>query len=66
MGIARALTSGSDTLLIDEAFSALDPLNERDMKDELLNICDKLGVTNGSITHDLNEALKLDVRTAIA
>lgn len=65
VGLARALASGTDILLMDEAFSALDPLIKRDMQDELLNIHDKLGVTIVFITHDLNEALKLGERTAI-
>jgi glycine betaine/proline transport system ATP-binding protein len=65
VGLARALAAGTDVLLMDEAFSALDPLIKRDMQDELLNIHDKLGVTIIFITHDLNEALKLGERTAI-
>ncbi len=65
VGLARALAAGTDILLMDEAFSALDPLIKRDMQDELLNIHDKLGVTIIFITHDLNEALKLGERTAI-
>ena len=65
VGLARALASGTDILLMDEAFSALDPLIKRDMQDELLNIHEKLGVTIVFITHDLNEALKLGERTAI-
>ena len=65
VGLARALAAGTDILLMDEAFSALDPLIKRDMQDELLNIHDKLGVTIIFITHDLNEALKIGERTAI-
>ncbi|MFP6680488.1 MAG: betaine/proline/choline family ABC transporter ATP-binding protein [Dehalococcoidia bacterium] len=65
VGLARALASGSEVLLMDEAFSALDPLIKREMQDELLNIHDKLGRTIIFITHDLNEALKLGDRTAI-
>ncbi|NQW19574.1 MAG: ATP-binding cassette domain-containing protein, partial [Chloroflexi bacterium] len=65
VGLARALSSGSEVLLMDEAFSALDPLIKREMQDELLNIQDKLGRTIVFITHDLNEALKLGDRTAI-
>jgi glycine betaine/proline transport system ATP-binding protein len=65
VGLARALASGSEVLLMDEAFSALDPLIKRDMQDELLNIHEKLGRTIIFITHDLNEALKLGERTAI-
>lgn len=65
VGLARALASGSEVLLMDEAFSALDPLIKRDMQDELLNIHEKLGRTIIFITHDLNEALRLGERTAI-
>ncbi len=65
VGLARALAAGTDILLMDEAFSALDPLIKRDMQEELLKIHDQLGVTIIFITHDLNEALKLGERTAI-
>lgn len=65
VGLARALAAGSEVLLMDEAFSALDPLIKREMQDELLKIHQKLGHTIIFITHDLNEALKLSDRTAI-
>lgn len=59
VGLARALANDSDILLMDEAFSALDPLIRKEMQDELLNLQSKLGKTILFITHDLEEALKL-------
>jgi glycine betaine/proline transport system ATP-binding protein len=65
VGLARALANDSDILLMDEAFSALDPLIRKEMQDELLNLQNKLGKTIIFITHDLDEALKLGDRIAI-
>ena len=59
VGIARALTSNSDIMLMDEAFSALDPLIRTDMQDLLLELQQELHKTIVFITHDLDEALKL-------
>ncbi len=59
VGIARALASDPDILLMDEPFSALDPLVRRDMQFELLSIQQKLNKTVIFITHDINEAFKL-------
>jgi len=59
VGIARALTNDPDVLLMDEPFSALDPLVRRDMQFELLSIQKKLNKTIVFITHDINEAFKL-------
>ncbi|MBV7395747.1 quaternary amine ABC transporter ATP-binding protein [Mameliella sediminis] len=59
VGIARALTSNSDIMLMDEAFSALDPLIRTDMQDLLLELQEELHKTIIFITHDLDEALKL-------
>lgn len=59
VGIARALTSNSDVMLMDEAFSALDPLIRTDMQDLLLELQAELHKTIAFITHDLDEALKL-------
>ena len=64
VGLARALTNDSDILLMDEAFSALDPIIREEMQDELLNIQQKMNKTIVFITHDLNEALKLGDRIA--
>lgn len=65
VGIARALTNDPDILLMDEPFSALDPLVRRDMQFELLSIQEKLGKTVVFITHDINEAFKLGNSVAI-
>ncbi|KIC09656.1 glycine/betaine ABC transporter [Leisingera sp. ANG-M1] len=59
VGIARALAADSDILLMDEAFSALDPLIRTDMQDLLLELQTELHKTIVFITHDLDEALKL-------
>lgn len=59
VGIARALVSNSPIMLMDEAFSALDPLIRSDMQDLLLELQDELHKTIVFITHDLDEALKL-------
>ena len=65
VGLARALATDADVLLMDEAFSALDPLIRREMQDDLLSLQRDLGKTIVFITHDLNEALKLGDHTAI-
>lgn len=59
VGIARALTSNAGIMLMDEAFSALDPLIRTDMQDLLLELQKELRKTILFITHDLDEALKL-------
>ncbi len=59
VGLARALTSNSDVMLMDEAFSALDPLIRTDMQDLLLELQKDLRKTIIFITHDLDEALKI-------
>jgi len=59
VGIARALTANTDIMLMDEAFSALDPLIRTDMQDLLLELQQELHKTIVFITHDLDEALKL-------
>jgi glycine betaine/proline transport system ATP-binding protein len=59
VGIARALCNDPDLLLMDEPFSALDPLARRDMQFELLSIQKKLEKTIVFITHDINEAFKM-------
>ncbi|BAC12955.1 glycine betaine/L-proline ABC transporter ATP-binding protein [Oceanobacillus iheyensis] len=65
VGLARALANDTDILLMDEAFSALDPLIRKEMQDELLKLQNTLNKTILFITHDLDEALKLGDRIAI-
>ncbi len=65
VGLARALATDPEILLMDEAFSALDPLIRNNMQDELLSLQEKLHKTIVFITHDLDEALKLGDRIAI-
>lgn len=59
VGLARALATDSDILLMDEAFSALDPLIRQEMQDQLIDLQQKLNKTIVFVTHDINEALKL-------
>lgn len=65
VGLARALAAGTDILLMDEAFSALDPLIRKEMQDQLLELQQELGKTIVFITHDLNEAMRLGNRIAM-
>ncbi|MES9682194.1 glycine betaine/L-proline ABC transporter ATP-binding protein [Bacillus sp. AFS001701] len=65
VGLARALTSDTDILLMDEAFSALDPLIRKDMQDELLELQETMKKTIIFITHDLDEALRIGDRIAL-
>ena len=65
VGLARALATDPDILLMDEAFSALDPLIRRQMQDELMEIQGELRKTILFITHDLNEALRVGSRVCI-
>lgn len=65
VGLARALATGAPILLMDEPFSALDPLIRRDMQDELLRLQQTLQRTIVFVTHDLGEALKLGDRIAV-
>ncbi len=64
VGLARALTNDPDILLMDEAFSALDPLIREEMQDELLKLQQAMNKTIVFITHDLSEALKIGDRIA--
>ena len=59
VGLGRALAADTDVLLMDEAFSALDPLIRREMQEQLLELQSQLGKTIVFITHDLNEAMFL-------
>ncbi len=65
VGLARALANDPEILLMDEAFSALDPLIRREMQDELLELQSNVQKTIVFITHDLNEALRIGDRIAI-
>ncbi|WP_108989220.1 quaternary amine ABC transporter ATP-binding protein [Streptomyces coelicoflavus] len=65
VGLARALATDADLLLMDESFSALDPLIRRDMQDQLLDLQKTLKKTIVFITHDLNEAMRLGDRIAV-
>ncbi|MEV8390382.1 MULTISPECIES: glycine betaine/L-proline ABC transporter ATP-binding protein [unclassified Streptomyces] len=65
VGLARALATDADLLLMDESFSALDPLIRRDMQDQLLQLQKRLKKTIVFITHDLNEAMRLGDRIAV-
>lgn len=65
VGLARALANDPDILLMDEPFSALDPLIRREMQAELVNLQEKLQKTIVFITHDVNEAFRLGDRIAV-
>ena len=61
VGLARAIANDPEVLLMDEAFSALDPLIRVQMQDELLKLQEKMQKTIIFITHDLDEAIKLGI-----
>jgi len=65
VGLARALASDADILLMDEPFSALDPLIRRDMQDLLMTLQRELQRTIVFVTHDLNEAMRMGDRIMI-
>ena len=65
VGLARALAISPQILLMDEPFSALDPLTRNEMQDLLLSLASDLSITILFITHDFNEALKIGQRVAI-
>ncbi|MFA1819074.1 glycine betaine/L-proline ABC transporter ATP-binding protein [Virgibacillus oceani] len=65
VGLARALANDPEVLLMDEAFSALDPLIRKDMQDELMDLQAKMQRTIIFITHDLDEALRIGDRIAL-
>ena len=65
VGLARALAAETDILLMDEAFSALDPLIRREMQEQLVELLSRLNKTIIFITHDLNEAMFLGDRIAV-
>ncbi|WP_374777907.1 glycine betaine/L-proline ABC transporter ATP-binding protein [Streptomyces sp. NBC_01310] len=65
VGLARALATDADLLLMDESFSALDPLIRRDMQDQLLELQKRFKKTIVFITHDLNEAMRIGDAIAV-
>ena len=65
MGLARALANDPDILLMDEAFSALDPLIRKEMQDEMMELQSTMNKTIVFITHDLDEALRIGDRIAL-
>ncbi len=65
VGLARALTNDAEILLMDEPFSALDPLIRKDMQADLLGMTDYIDKTIIFITHDMNEAFRLGDRAAL-
>lgn len=65
VGLARAFAAGTEILLMDEAFSALDPLIRRDMQAQLLELQHRLDKTIIFITHDLNEAMRIGDHIAV-
>lgn len=65
VGLARAFAANTDVILMDEAFSALDPLIRADMQDQLLQLQRDLGKTIVFITHDLDEAVRIGSKIAI-
>jgi glycine betaine/proline transport system ATP-binding protein len=65
VGLARALAADTDIILMDEAFSALDPLIRAEMQDQLITLQSTLNKTIVFITHDLDEALRIGNRIAI-
>ncbi|TDE30974.1 glycine betaine/L-proline ABC transporter ATP-binding protein [Actinomadura sp. 6K520] len=65
VGLARALATGTPLILMDEAFSALDPLIRREVQDLLLDLQGRFGKTIVFITHDLNEAMRIGDRIAV-
>ncbi|BBH53436.1 ATP-binding cassette domain-containing protein [Fluviispira sanaruensis] len=65
VGLARAFITQADVLLMDEPFSALDPLIRKQLKDEILDLQQKLKKTIVFVTHDFSEAIKIGSRIAI-
>ena len=65
VGLARALAADPDVLLMDEPFSALDPLIRRQLQDEFITLSDVMKKTTVFITHDLDEAVRVGERIAI-
>lgn len=65
VGIARAFANNADIILMDEPFSALDPMTKTQLQDELIKIQEKAGKTIVFVTHDMNEAIKISDRICL-
>lgn len=65
VGVARALANDPDIILMDEPFSALDPITREQLQDEIVRIHDELGKTIIFVTHDIDEAIKVGDRIAV-
>lgn len=65
VGVARALANDPDVILMDEPFSALDPITREQLQNELLNLQETLNKTIVFVTHDIDEAIKLGDRIAV-
>lgn len=65
VGIARAFANNAEIILMDEPFSALDPMTKTQLQDELIRIQDKTGKTIVFVTHDMNEAIKIADRICL-
>ncbi|MGD1821243.1 MAG: betaine/proline/choline family ABC transporter ATP-binding protein [Pleomorphochaeta sp.] len=65
VGVARALANDPDIILMDEPFSALDPITREQLQDEVVRIHDELGKTIIFVTHDIDEAIKVGDRIAV-
>ena len=65
VGVARALANDPDLILMDEPFSALDPITREQLQNELLRLHDELGKTIVFVTHDIDEAIKLGDKIAV-
>jgi glycine betaine/proline transport system ATP-binding protein len=65
VGLARALASDPEVLLMDEPFSSLDPLIRRDLQDQFVALSRQLGKTTLFVTHDMEEAIRIGSRVAI-
>jgi len=65
VGVMRALAAEQDVILMDEPFSALDPISREQLQNDLLHLNEELGKTILFVTHDMNEALKLGSRICL-
>lgn len=65
VGVARALANDPDVILMDEPFSALDPITREQLQDELLRLHDEIGKTIVFVTHDMDEAIKIGDKIAV-